>query len=39
MVSEFFEVVVNGFRLFQVVVGSFMLLITAILFSSFTVAV
>ena len=39
VVSEFFEVVVDGFRLFQVVVGRFMLLITTILFSSFTVAV
>ena len=32
VVGEFFEVVVDGFRLFQVVVGRFMLLITTIVF-------
>ena len=33
LVVEFFKVVVNGFRLFQVVVCRFMLLVTTILFS------
>ena len=35
---EFFKVVVDGFRLFQVVVCRFMLLVSTVFFFSFAVA-